>query len=78
VADRLIERGVDNRLSPRLAVSRRQFGHAEGTAQAIYWNEVTGWSVGGNRSRQPLRRSGRCWAPWGVRTLRPLTPNSGP
>jgi len=35
-ADRSIERGVDNRLSPRLAVSRRQFGHAEGTAQAIY------------------------------------------
>jgi len=32
----MIERGADNRLSPRLAVSRRQFGHAEGTAQAIY------------------------------------------
>ena len=30
-ADRLIERGVDNRLSPRLAVSRRTIGHAEGT-----------------------------------------------
>jgi hypothetical protein len=24
---------ADNRLSPRLAVSRRQFGHAEGTAK---------------------------------------------
>jgi hypothetical protein len=36
VADRLIERGVATRLSPRLTVSRRQFGHAEGTAQAIY------------------------------------------
>jgi len=32
VADRLIERGVATRLSPRLTVSRRQFGHAEGTA----------------------------------------------
>ena len=35
MADRLIERGVDNRLSPRLAVSRRQFGHAEGTASNL-------------------------------------------
>jgi len=34
-ADRLIEQGVDNRLSPRLAVSRRQLGHAEGTARFV-------------------------------------------
>lgn len=36
----MIERSVATRLSPRLAVSCRQFGHAEGTAQAIYLDDV--------------------------------------
>ena len=40
-ADRLFERGAATRLSPRLTVSRRQLGHAEGTAQ-LSIDEVTG------------------------------------
>ena len=55
MADRLIERGVDDRLSLRLGVSRRQFGHGasnllEPCAGVISWWQPLATTVAAERA----------------------------